>query len=251
MGSLELNVPGLSGSATAAMFAENTEITASDLTLTSRKLTAKKLGAVVVASNEILADSNPALRNLVAMDLIKTMAQELDRQLLEGAGAGSDLTGIRRWVGPTNTVLGSGSGAVITLDNIAAAISRMKIANANPGAILMHPRTEAQVRLLKDGDGHYIWQPSVASDGPARLFGIPIFVSSQISITENVGGATKSWLAVVDPTQLVIGRRLDVAVFYDPYSKSSFDQVLVRATARFDFAVLNSAGVEIVSALSA
>jgi HK97 family phage major capsid protein len=251
MASMDLNVPGLSGSATAGMFAENAEITASDLTLKAIKLTAHKLGCVVVASREVLADASPDLRAIISQDLTSTMGLALDNGLLSGDGAGANLQGLRT-VGGTVTTLGTGSGAVITLDDIAGAISRMRTANGNPGAIVMHPRTEAQVRLLKDGDGHYIWQPSIASDVPARLFGIPIFISSQISITENVGGATKSWLGVIDPSQLVVGQRATVELLYDPYSKSTFDQVLIRATARFaGLGLLNAGGVEIVAGLSA
>lgn len=251
MDSLELNVPGLAASATAAFVGEHAEITGSDLTLTSRKLTARKLAARVLASNEWLTDATPSARLIVEQDLIRTMATTLDLALLEGTGAGADPIGLRRFTGPTVTTLGSGSGAVITLDDIADAIERMKTSNAVPTAIVCHPRTEAQVRLLKDGDGHYIWQPSIAENAPPRLFGLPLLVSSQISVTENVGGATKSWLAVVDGSQLVVGQRQTVRIFYDPFSRSSYGQTQIIAASRWDVALLNAAGVEIVAGLAA
>ena len=248
----EMNVPGLSASASASWFAENSEITATDLTLKAVTLTARKLGGRVLGSREWFADAMPDARRLVESDLIKVMATAVDLGLLQGDGNAPNLRGLRNLSGPTVTTLGSGSGAVLTLDNISAAVSRMKTANARPGAILCHPRTEAQIRVMKDGDGHYIWQPSVASEGPARLFGLPIFTSSQISIVENVGGADKSWLAVVDPSQLVIGQRNLVEVLYDPYSRSAYDQIVIRATCRFaGLGLLNAAGVEIVAGLAA
>jgi HK97 family phage major capsid protein len=251
MASMDLNVPGLSGSATAGMYAEGAEIVASDLTIKAVKLTAHKLGCVVVASREVMADASPDLRAIIAQDLTSTMGLALDAGLLSGDGAGANLQGLRT-VGGTVTTLGTGSGAVITLDDIFNAIGRMRTNNATPGAILCHPRSEAQIRLLKDGDGHYIWQPSIASDGPSRLAGIPIYTSSQISVVENVGGATKSWLAVIDPQQLVIGQRATVELLYDPYSKSTYDQILIRATARFaGLGLLNAGGVEIIAGLSA
>lgn len=252
MDGYDMNVPGLSGSATASTFAENAEITASTLTIKAVKLTARKLGCLVVASREVMADARPDLREIISRDLVSTMGLALDAGLLSGDGSGSSLTGLRNLAGVTVTTLGTGSGGFIQLDDIANAVSRMRANNAQPGAIVMHPRTEAQIRLLKDGDGHYLWQPSVASEVAARLFGLPIFTSSQVSVTENVGGsATKSWLAVVDPQQLVIGQRATVELLYDPYSKSSFDQVLIRATARFaGLGVLNAAGVEIVAGIN-
>ena len=251
MDSSDLKVPGLSSSATAAMYAENSEITASDLAVTAITLTAKKLGAIVLASREVMADARPDLRGIIERDLISTMGLQLDYQLLEGDGAGANLRGLRRLVGVTATALGSGSGGDITLDAISAAISRMKTANATPGAIICHPRTEAAIKLLKDGDGHYIWQPSLSENAPARLFGLPIYTSSQISITETAGSANKSWLAVIDPSQLVVGRRAVVEILYDPYSRSAYDQVLIRATARFaGLGCLNAAGVELITAIN-
>ena len=224
----ELNLPGLSSSASASWFAENVEITASDMVLKAITLTARKLGARVLASREWINDSSPSARVIVEQDLIKTMAAAVDLAFLQGDGSGANPRGLRNLSGPTVTTLGSGQGAVITLDDVAGAISRAKIANAVPGAIVCHPRTEAQLRLLKDGDGHYIWQPSIAAEGPARLFGLPIYVSSQVSIAETVGSnTTTSWLAVVDPRQLAIGAREQVELLYDPYSRSSYDQVVI------------------------
>ena len=84
-------MPRLSASATAAMVGEGAQISASDLTLAQLTLTAKKLGALVQASNEVMADASGNLRQFVDMDLLKTMSAKLDYELLEGTGAGAEL----------------------------------------------------------------------------------------------------------------------------------------------------------------
>ncbi len=225
---------------------------ASDLTLAQLTLTAKKLGALVQASNEVMADASGNLRQFVEMDLLKTMSAKLDYELLEGTGAGAELTGLRRLTGPTVTTLGSGSGAVVTPDNVLDAITRCKTNNADPKVIVCHPRTAGQLIKAKGGDANYYLVPNLANSPAPSLFGLPIVTSSQISITEDVGGATKSWLAVVDPAQLVVGRRLEINLFLDPYSKSDYDSVLVRATARFaGLGILNAGAVEIIAGLAA
>lgn len=58
------------------------------------------------------------------------------------------------------------------------------------------------------------------------LFGVPVYVSSQISTTETVGssGAVCSWIAVVDMSQIVIGRRSQVRISYATERWFEFDQ---------------------------
>ena len=64
MSSDTLNVPKIGTSVTAAMTAENAEISASDLVAERVQLVARKAAALTRASNEVLSDSNPALREV-------------------------------------------------------------------------------------------------------------------------------------------------------------------------------------------
>jgi HK97 family phage major capsid protein len=46
---------------------------------------------------------------------------------------------------------------------------------------LMSPSAAAQVRRLKDGQGHYLWQPSLTEGSPNRLFGYPVYLSDDLA----------------------------------------------------------------------
>jgi HK97 family phage major capsid protein len=244
MASDTLRLPKIGSSVTVALTAENAEIASSDLTLEALTLQSHKLAALCKASNELLRDANPAARDVLSFDLVKSIGAKLDWYCLEGA---SVVTGIRHTAGATVTSLGT-DGAVPTLADILAAISRLESANAKPSAMFMHPRSWNTIKALVDGEGRYYLSPDVASVAPKSLFGIPVFTSSQISITETSGiNADCSWIAIADMSQFVLGRRQDVEVFYDSSRYMEYDQSAARVTTRFDFGCLNAAAVEIIS----
>ena len=59
-------------------------------------------------------------------------------------------------------------------------------------------------------------------DAARRLFGITVFVSSQISIAETQGSSNDcSFVVVVDMSQVVVGVRTTNAVLYNPFSYAS------------------------------
>ena len=108
----------------------------------------------------------------------------------------------------TVTTLGSGSGAVVTPDNVLDAITRCKTNAADPKVIVCHA---AHGRAVDQGEGRRRGLLPGADlgelAGTQHLFGAAEESSraAQISITEDVGGATKSWLAVVDPARWAWG----------------------------------------------
>lgn len=248
----DTSLPVIGTSAVAAMTAENTEIAASDLAFETRTLRPKKLGALVRASNEWFSDAITSVRELVAQDLLRTMAGTLDVQLLQGTGAGVEITGLRNTLGATTTYMGD-NGAILTLAAVLAAIARMETSGAKPGAIFMHPRDWANLKAEKDSQLRYQLSPDPAAPTRKILFGIPVYTSAAISTTETRGTAVGicSYALVVDPARVVVGRRTDTQVVYDTSRYLEYDQVAIRATSRWDQAVLNAGAVEILAGIKA
>ena len=48
----------------------------------------------------------------------------------------------------------------------------------------MNDQTIAIIRKLKDGNGNYMWQPSIKEGEPDRLLGYPIFTSAYAPLVE-------------------------------------------------------------------
>lgn len=249
MQSDSLKLPGLASSTTVNRTGEADTITESDVALRNLVLMARKYTIRTVSSSEFMADANPSAREILAMDHERQLAARLDADMLEG-NTGGHITGFRRISGVTTTELGSGNGATPALNNINDALYRLEADNADRTrvAIFMHPRTWNTFSKLLDLQDRYQLQPDPTTDARRSLFGRPVFVSPQITITETVGGSSDcSYIVLADMSKVVVGRRLTLGVLYDPYSKSGTDQVVVQTQTRWDMNVLHTEAVEVLT----
>ena len=81
--------------------------------------------------------------------------------------------------------------------------------------------------------------------------GVPVFTSSQISITDTTGtDAATSWLGIFDPSQVVVGNRMQTEILVDPYTYASYFQIQVIAACRVGgVGVLNGNAVQIIAGI--
>ncbi len=240
-------IPGINTSVTAYNPGEAGTITDSSIEFKTAALQSRKYASRSIGSAEWFSDANPDARRLVQQDHERQLAAALDRDMLQGDGI-NKLLGFRHVPGATVTTLGGGSGAVITLDDVLAAIGRMEAANAKPSAIFCHPRDWTNLREEKDAaNGRYQLTPDPSGEAPRRLFGVPVYVSSQIGTTESPGGGDSSSLFLVDMSRVVIGVRSLMTVLFDPFSRSATDQIVVNTTTRWAMAVIDAAAVQVIA----
>lgn len=164
MTSRTLSLPVIGASVTADTYAENTEIVSSDLTFAASTLTARKIAALARGSNEWFSDSNPAARDVLAYDMARQLAKELDTQFLAGSGTPPDMRGMLNFSGVTSTT------AAITLAGIAAAIGRIEADNGTPSAIFMDPATWTTLVATAATDGRSMIQPDPTADRKRQLY---------------------------------------------------------------------------------
>lgn len=251
--SIELNVPKISASVTVGTYAENAQITATDPTFDAVTLHPRKVAALCLASNESLSDSTPGLRDVIAGDLVRSTAGELDRQMLAGNGTPPNMTGLRNTAGATVQWLGA-NGAVPTLDDFAAAVEALEGADAamSTAAWFASPRTWATIREAKDGQSRYQMSPDPSRDGPRRLFGAPVYLSNHIPNDETRGTSNDcSTVLLADMTQVVVARRQDVELAYSNEYRFDYDQTAIRVVARYDIAAVNPEAVVIIGGVRA
>jgi len=226
------------------MYNESQLLTASDPVFGQTTLTARKAGAFTLASREVLEDSSPSVREVLARDHLNQLALYLDSQFLGIAGNGTppNMRGIYNFTGATTTNL----AVAVTLDHIADALERLEIANAGAKLhIFMSPRDWANLRTAKDTQTRYQLSPDPTQDARRQLFGTPVSVSSQIPT--NLGATTnESWILVVDMNQIAIGRRREIELSYSEHFAYQNDQIAVRTTGRFDIQPINVAGTQII-----
>jgi HK97 family phage major capsid protein len=243
-----VRIPRVSAGTTVGMVAENAAITPADPTFAEVSLTPKKAAAFTLCSNEALEDSSPSVREVLARDHIAQLGIYLDSQFLgvAGTGAGNNMRGLKNFTGATST-----SAGALNLDDIADALGRLEVSNAAGSrlAIFMAPRDWAHLRKLKDTSNKFLLSPDPTQDSVKRLFGIPVYISSQIP-TNLGGGTNESWIVVADMNQVAIAQRKAITVEYSTQYAFNADQTAVRTLARYDIAPINVAGVEVLTAVT-
>jgi HK97 family phage major capsid protein len=141
------------------------------------------------------------------------------------------------------------------MDMITAQIGRLEAANGNLdwSAFFMAPRTWKAIKDMKDDEGRFLLQPDPSASFAKRLFGIPVFTSSEISLTETVAGsgAVCSYIILADMDQVVVGRRAEIDLQYSTDVAFASDQTALRATARFDIQPINTLGIDILKGITA
>jgi HK97 family phage major capsid protein/HK97 family phage prohead protease len=200
-----------------------------------------KLAHRTILSNESIDDAPIDLLGWVESHIMKLLALKLDIGLLEGTAAfgTTGVLGLKNQTGTQQILtLGANGGPLTDLDPIAAAIAALEEANAVPSAIIMHPSTWFAAETLKDANHRYLLSPGQdPTQAPSRsLFGLPVFVSSQLSKTETRGTSSDcSSIYVLDGSQVVLVRRSDVQLEVDRSQYFSSDETQIRAKVRCGF----------------
>lgn len=246
----ELRVPRMTGDVGAAFYAQAATITNTSMAGDVITAIPRKLAGIERMSNELIADSVPAVLNIVGMSLVRSIGLRYDLAAYEGTGTAPEFTGFKNTAGIQTVSMGTNGAIPTNLDPFADAIGLLAASNAKAGAIVMHPRTWRTILKIKEVSGSA--KPVIQEEqgGPTAeprrsLYGVPVFLSSQISITETQGvsGAVASSAYVYEPAQQVAVFRNDTRVEKDSSRLFNSDESEVRAILRATLAVPNPASV--------
>lgn len=134
----------------------------------------KTLAHWIPITNRMLADA-PALRGIINQRLLLGLNLALESQIIDGDGAGDNLTGIMRTSGTLIQGIGSDNAA----DAIFKARTQVMVTGlGRPNAVVMHPNDFQAIRLMRENaatgtlGGYLYGPPSVA--GPATIWGYPV-----------------------------------------------------------------------------
>jgi len=221
-----------------AELAQKPETTAMSLaTVTASVFTAAGLATV---SNQLLADSDPAVDNLVTTDLAKRLVALEETAFIAGTGSGQPL-GILNTPGISATPLAS-TVILDLLDAILDAIAQVETDHGAPSAILMHPRTWTRILKSRDAQGAYyiapasgVQDPRTGVRGPTRtLWGYPVVTSNRVPT--NLGaGTNESRVIVADFREALILDRQGITVDESKHVHFTTNQTVFRAEQRVGF----------------
>lgn len=224
-----LNVPAFDAKKTFAWVTENTS--ASEQTPTTRNivLTPKKVIGLSAVSTEWLEDADAESNDALRQELFESLAEFLDAALLEGSGANRP-TGLRSISGISEV---AGIGGIV-YDNLTNGEFQLKNADVRPPfAWLMHPRTERDLKNVKDSNGLPLFLVHPNFSNVLQPLGHPVFTSTQISVDEGVS-SDETYILLVKPSEVIVARRRGITVAVSEHAGFSADQIQIRITARFD-----------------
>lgn len=233
-------VPVVRSSVSVTSYGESATIATSDPGLDFVTLDPKKLAALTKVTTEALEDSKPELRVVIANSLVKDLAVELDRQLVNGNGTGANILGLLNQPGLTAGPSTGTNGTALSFSLLADTAAAYEAADnvMESATWLMHPRTWASVRKLQDSQGMPIFAQNPTEALRPTIFGRPVYLSSNIPTNVTQGTATDTTsLLLFDASQVVIGvaRQVELKISEDQYFTS--DEVGMRVTCRYDLAL--------------
>lgn len=230
-----LPIPKIRTSGSTYWIGPDTVITASELSVGQVVLEAKKLASLVPLDNDLLNDSPQAVEDIVRQDIASELALAEDLAFLQGSGVMHQPTGILNTRG-INTI--AQAGAALTADDLADALTECEIDNARPNAWFMAPAVRNICRKLKDEQGRYIFATSPVLGEPPTIWGLPVWVTSQIPTNLGYG---ESYIICGQMNQAAIGDRkvLEFATSTEAGEAFEKDQTYLRVLSRVDFALRN------------
>jgi len=234
----ELALPKQSGAAGTTWGYENEDMSEdTNPTFAQVTLQLKKLRALLYVSNELIDDADPAVDQLITVDLVRQISLAEDLSFLEGVGGARPL-GFYNHPDVSTATLGSGNGATPTLDNFLNAIYAIDLNNGSYTGWVMHPRTLNSVRQIKDAQGNPIYWKDPLGRLPEQLFGLPIHKTTQVSVTQTVGtsGAVCSYVVLANWPEVAIGQKNELRLEASREGGDAWesDQTSFRAVRRVD-----------------
>lgn len=161
----------------AAWIDEGGALTFGDATFAQINLDAHKLHVAIKVTEELLYDNVFRLDSYILEKFSKALANAEEDAFLNGDGKGKPL-GILNATGGGQVGVTAASATAITADEVMNLIYSLKRPYRKNAKFIVNDQTLAVLRKLKDGNGIYLWQPSMQAGEPDRLLGYPIYTTA-------------------------------------------------------------------------
>ncbi len=138
---------------------------------------AYKLATMIKVSEELLNDSVFDLENYIAVEFGRRIGNKEEGAFFIGDGVGKP-TGVLDATGGGQLGKTTSGATSISFDEIMDLFYSLKSPYRKNATFLMNDSTVKAIRKLKDGNGQYIWQPSMSASTPDMVLNRPILTST-------------------------------------------------------------------------
>lgn len=176
-------IPVVASKGTASWIDEEGAIPDSDDAFGQVSIGAYKLGTLIKVSEELLNDNVFNLEAYISKEFARRIGNKEEEAFFTGDGSGKP-TGIFAATGGAQLGITTAGATAITLDEMLDLFYSLKAPYRNKASFVMNDATIKAIRKLKDGQGQYLWQPSVQAGTPDTILNRPIYTSSFVPTIE-------------------------------------------------------------------
>lgn len=230
MGSDVRRVPAENAKVTVGWKAEATAADQTEPTFNEVVLTAKKLTAYSIASNEVLQDSFVDIVSYLTEIFAEAVGQELDNQVLNGTG--DPWSGVLSAAAGFSVVMATGLSnfSSISGDNLLDLIDKIPQEAEDGAKFYFHKKILTFIRKLKDSQNQYLFAP-ISGGLPNDIWAYP-YVRTQKG--PSTTGASTAFVAFGNMRHFALGRRMEsMTLDVDPYGKFLENQTRFRIVQRW------------------
>lgn len=172
-------IPVVATKGSASWIEEEGAAPESDDSFGQVSISAYKLGTLLKVSEELLNDSIFNLEAYIAKEFARRIGAKEEEAFFIGDGVGKP-TGIFNTNGGAQDGITTASATAITVDEIMDLYYSLKSPYRKSATFILNDATVKAIRKLKDGNGNYIWQPSITAGTPDTILNSPVKTSSYV-----------------------------------------------------------------------
>lgn len=172
-------IPVVATKGTASWVDEEGAIPESDDAFGQVSIGAYKLATMIKVSEELLNDSVFNLEQYIAKEFGRRIGAKEEEAFFVGDGTGKP-TGIFNATGGAGVGITTASATAVTIDEIMDLFYSLKSPYRKNAVFVTNDATVKSIRKLKDGNGQYLWQPSVTAGQPDTILNRPLKTSAYV-----------------------------------------------------------------------
>ncbi len=164
---------------TASWIDEEAAYPESDDTFGQVSIGAYKLATMIKVSDELLHDSVFDVASYIAREFARRIGAAEEEAFFTGNGTGKP-TGLLHTTGGAEVGVTAKSTTALTFDEVMDLFYSLRVPYRRNAVFLTNDATMKALRQLKNGNGDYIWQPSVTAGTPDTILNRPVYTSTSM-----------------------------------------------------------------------
>lgn len=164
-------IPIVTSKGEAAWIDEGGQFPESDDSFGQTSIGAHKLATMIKVSDELLNDSVFNIEQYISKEFGRRIGTKEEEAFFVGDGTGKPIGIFNKTGGAETGVTAATTG--ITFDDVMDLYYSLRAPYRNKATWILNDSTVKAIRKLKDGNGNYIWQPSIREGEPDRILNRP------------------------------------------------------------------------------